>query len=438
MENLNVSPTRAPTPDRHRWKVLGIGVAANACFSAALAGVPSTAVAMRADYGLDNAALGLALGMLGLGVALSEVPWGMATDRLGDRRILLVGLGLSAAWLCGMALFCVPHGTTAPTLVALCVGLLLAGVFAGSVNGASGRAVMAWFAEGERGFAMSIRQTAVPLGGGLGALVLPGLAQHHGFRVVFGALALASLVTAVLTWRWLHEAPGAQGVAAASAERRGKSPLRSGVVWRLAAGIGLLCMPQVAVLSFTSVFLHDFAGLGVMAISVSLGCVQAGAMVSRVWSGRWTDRRGNRRGYMQACCWGAALLFGALGGLAALAQGHGSGGVTLSLLLLTLVIAGICVSAWHGVAFTELATLAGTQRAATALALGNTCAFAGFFIVPLLVPALQAGAGWPGVWWACVACALMAAIAFPSARRIPVTGRCEDRAFNPHEQGERT
>jgi len=438
METRTSSHPVPATPDRHRWKVLGIGVAANACFSATLAGIPSTAVAMRADYGLGNGELGIVLGMLGLGVALSEVPWGMATDRLGDRRILLVGLGLSAAWMAGMAALCVPGAGSGPTLLALCLALLIAGVFAGSVNGASGRAVMAWFAEGERGLAMSIRQTAVPLGGGLGALVLPGLAHHLGFAAVFGSLAIASLVTAAFTWRWLHEPQSLRASTGALREQHGRNPLRSGVVWQLALGIGLLCMPQVAVLSFTSVFLHDFAGLGVLAISVSLGCVQAGAMVSRVWSGRWTDRHGNRREYMRACCKGAALLFGVLGGLSVMVQTHGTGTFGLALLLLALVAAGVCVSAWHGVAFTELATLAGTQRAATALALGNTCAFAGFFLVPLCVPTLQAASGWSGVWWASALCALMAAIAFPSPRRISVSDRCKDRGFNPPEQGERT
>ena len=57
------------------------------------------------------------------------------------------------------------------------------------MNAASGRAVMAWFGPGERGLAMSIRQTAVPLGGLLGACVLPSLARQQGFSLVFGLLA---------------------------------------------------------------------------------------------------------------------------------------------------------------------------------------------------------------------------------------------------------
>ncbi len=38
----------------HRWKVLGVGVAANASFSAALASIPTTAVWMRSGYYLNS------------------------------------------------------------------------------------------------------------------------------------------------------------------------------------------------------------------------------------------------------------------------------------------------------------------------------------------------------------------------------------------------
>ena len=51
--------------------------------------------------------------------------------------------------------------------------LVLAGAVGASVNSASGRAVMHWFAPSERGLALGIRQTAIPLGGLIVALVLP-------------------------------------------------------------------------------------------------------------------------------------------------------------------------------------------------------------------------------------------------------------------------
>ncbi|RWA75023.1 MAG: MFS transporter [Mesorhizobium sp.] len=394
----------------HRWKVLGIGVAANAGFSATFSGIPATAVVMRQGYHLGNAELGLALGLLGLGVALSELPWGVLTDRWGDRRVLLTGLSATAAWLFIMALLVVPTKLAVPGVTLLSASLLVAGLLGGSVNGSSGRAIMGWFGEGERGFAMSIRQTAVPLGGGLGALVLPSLALALGFTAVFGLLAALSAISAFFAWRWLHEPP-TQGDARAAAATSGPAPLRNIEVWRISTAIGLLCFPQVAVLTFASVFLHDFAAMGTLVTSASLAVVQTGAMAMRVWSGRFTDHHGNRRPFLRFCSALSAVAFLALWLLAIAAAAQPA---LMAVLPVMVVLAGISVSAWHGVAYTELATLAGAGHVGTALSLANTLVFVGFCLVPIAIPWLLLVFAWPGVW---LAAAICAAIAWPTFLR---------------------
>ncbi|CAN7373068.1 MFS transporter [Caballeronia sp. LjRoot29] len=399
----------------HRWKVLGVGVAANVSFSAAVAGIPTTAVWLRADYHLSNAALGLALGAIGLGTALSELPWGVATDRWGDRPILLTGLTATAAALLSMMLFVVPSQAAVPGLVWLVLSMCLVGLIGGSVNGSSGRAVMRWFQEGERGLAMSIRQTAVPLGGGLGALVLPWLASTGGFRPVFGVLAVMCAVSGVLTWFWLHEPPEVPVVAHAGSNATSPlsaaaivSPLRDGMIWRVVAGIGILCVPQFAVLTFATVFLHDFGHVGIAGITATMVTVQLGAMIMRVASGRFTDKRGNRRGYLRGSTLVAVASFVMLG--AAVTFVHRMPEV---LLMGLIAFAGICVSAWHGVAYTELATLAGKDRAGTALGMVNTAVYFGLFLTPLCIPHLLAAGSWGVVWLATAVCALIAYPLFP-------------------------
>jgi MFS family permease len=449
--------------ESHRWKVLGVGFAANASFSAAFSGIPTTAVFLRSGYHLGNDGLGLVLGMLGLGIAVSELPWGLLTDRWGDRRVLLLGLLSTAAALTGLALFVVPSGAHVPSLTMLALGLLLVGLLGGSVNGSSGRAVMAWFREGQRGLAMSIRQTAVPAGGGLGALVLPALASRSGFASAYAVLALACAITALFAWRWLHEPPqaraereesavgaravglieplrpadgaGAPPVAAAQNQKplpaagtatprasaaagapAKVSPLRDVGIWRVALGAGALCMPQIAVITFGTVFLHDFGHAGVLAISVTMAVVQTGAAIARVWSGSWTDRRGNRRAYMRACSVLTALLFASLALATGLAGPHHAAATAMTAICaLMVVLGGVSASAWHGVAFTELATLAGTNRAGTALAIGNTCVFLTLFLTPLAIPPLLSVGSWPMVWAVSSACALLALPVFPRA-----------------------
>jgi MFS family permease len=398
-------------PCRHRWKVLAAGVAANAAFSVAFSGIPMTAVLMRTGYHLDNATLGLVLGLMGLGIAVSELPWGLLTDRWGDRPVLLAGLGSTAIALVAMALWAAPSAQHIPGLGWLCGGLLLVGLLGGSVNGASGRAVMTWFETGERGLAMSIRQTAVPLGGGIGALVLPFVALHFGFAALYGLLALLCALSAAMSWAWVHEPPVAPQ--AKAAERpgapKGSGPLRDARVWRIVAGIGILCAPQFAVLSFGTVFLHDFGHAGLATITATMVFVQVGAMVMRVWSGRWTDRKRNRPGYLRACSALSVLLFAGLSLLVLCAGTHAADSSALRMALVVLLAAsGVCVSAWHGVAYTELATLAGAARAGTALGMANTSVFLVCFVTPFSIPHLLALQGWPLVWLAASACALVA------------------------------
>ena len=399
--------------DAHRWKVLAVGVAANASFSAAANGMPTTAIWLRSGYHLSNTELGVALGAMGLGVALTELPWGMATDRWGDRPVLLTGLLGTMLALLALLLWITPADGSVPPLWALSAGLALVGVLGGSVNGASGRAVMRWFGAGERGFAMSIRQTAVPLGGGLGALILPSLASRHGFMPVFGALALVCGLSAFLTWRWMHE-PHFSAEAATAPQNASKrllqgkpgSPLKNRRVWRMVAAIGLLCVPQFAVLSYATVFLHDDGHLGLAEITAVMVALQAGAMIMRIWSGRHTDRRANRPAYLRGSALVALAAFMLLG-LAAACDAPGW------LLMADVVAAGIAVSAWHGVAYTELATEAGGASAGTALGMANTAVYVGLFLTPVTLPHVLAASSWAVVWWLAGLVALAARPLFP-------------------------
>ena len=384
-----------------------------------------TAVLMRSGYHLDNESLGLVLGLMGLGIAISELPWGLLTDRWGDRPVLLLGLASTALALIVMALVAAPTPGHVPGLGWLGAGLLLVGLLGGSVNGASGRAVMIWFADGERGLAMSIRQTAVPLGGGLGALLLPMVALHAGFAALYALLAALCALGALPAWAWVHEPPGrsqgeyrsrgrrfsneprAQPAAQAAATAPRQGPLRDPQVWRIVAGIGILCAPQFAVLSFGTVFLHDFGHAGLAAITATMVAVQVGAIAMRVWSGRWTDRRRNRPAYLRACSAIGVLLFAGLG-VASLAKLGADSPAGQALLMLLMAASGICISAWHGVAYTELAVRAGAARAGTALGMANTSVFAVCFFTPLAIPHLQGLQGWPLVWFAASGCALLA------------------------------
>ena len=116
-----------------------------------------------------------------LGVLAGLRPSGLATDVLGERVVVVVGLLGAAVALLGVALVD-DYGAFLALLVA-------AGAFGTSVNAATGRAVMTWFQPQERGLALGIRQTAIPIAGVAAAVLLPPLAAAEGVSSAFVALS---------------------------------------------------------------------------------------------------------------------------------------------------------------------------------------------------------------------------------------------------------
>ncbi|MEW9550208.1 MFS transporter [Nonomuraea sp. NPDC050783] len=399
---------------RHRWVVLAVGVGAQGSFAAMFSGIPVTGIAMRTGYHLSTGALGAVLACLGLGVAVSDIAWGLLTDRFGDRRVLLIGLTSTGVLMAVMATAVTPADGAGA--VALGAGLLLAGALGGSVNGASGRAIMTWFAEGERGLAMSVRQTAIPAGGAVGVALLPWLAGTYGFRAAYSVPATMCLLAAAATWRWLHEPPAAPGPARDGGPRAGRSPLLRWDVWRLALAGALLTVPQFAVLSFTAIFLHDVKGEGAALAGATVLIAQVGGGVARIWTGRRTDRGGDRRGYLR----GIGVLSGvAMAGAAVLT------GAPTPVTVAALAVAGLLANSWHGVAYTEIAAMSGASRAGTALGLLGTTLFGAGFLTPLLVPVVLAASNWETVY-ALAAAASLLAVPLAPGRRTPAAPRPEE------------
>ena len=402
-----------------RWLVLGIGIAAQAAFSAAFQGLPAVGNQLRTSYSLSLEQLGFALAAIYLGIVVSEVIWGILTDYIGERVVLVVGLLGTASVLLILSIFSGRLGTGSSAEILLAVGFLFLGILGGSVNGSSGRAVMAWFRVGERGLAMSLRQTAVPVGGAIGAAVLPLLAGR-GFSIVFGFIAGLCMLTALAALLWLTPPPEAEEKAspALTASKASKqevakklpdSPLRHWTVWRIALASGLLTIPQFAAITFVPAFLHDDRHLGAVAVSIVLVTIQLGGASLRVITGIWSDRLGQRRPLIRLINW---ITVGVLCVAAAFAEGP------IGVAIVALILGGIFASSWHGITYTEIAEVAGASRSGTALGLENTTVFLGAFITPIAGPAIVHASSWPILWATVAGATAISLFLLPKGTRL--------------------
>ena len=173
-----------------RWSMLVIALAATLCANVFINGAAFLIPTLHSERGLDLAQAGLLSSMPSFGMVVTLIAWGYIVDRVGERFVLALGSALTAAAAFAAA--------SAQSLIAVGAFLLLGGMAAASSNSASGRLVVGWFPPQQRGLVMGIRQTAQPLGVGLGALVIPRLAESHGVSVALMFPALVCAASAVV------------------------------------------------------------------------------------------------------------------------------------------------------------------------------------------------------------------------------------------------
>jgi sugar phosphate permease len=353
--------------------VLAAGTAAQSSFSAVLLGLPVLAPTLRAELDLSVSQVGIVFGSVWVGPVLTLLPWGVAADRVGERAVLAAGLALMGAFVGATALV--------SNAVGLVVLLAVASAAGASVNAASGRAVMSWFGRDERGLALGVRQSALPIGGFLSAVALPPIARAGGLDASFlflGALCLlASAVGALI----LRDAPGDEG----SATTQARAILHDRRLWILSAGGALYVTTQVSLTGFVVLFLHDRRGLSTGAAAAVLATAQAVAIALRIGAGRWSDRARARVRPLR-------LLGYAIAAAVALSAALVS--APLVVLLPSLVVSAALAMSWNGLAFTGAAELAGRARSGTALGFQQTSLSIAGTVAPIAFAAVVEAASW--------------------------------------------
>jgi sugar phosphate permease len=357
---------------QYRWTILALGTGAQTAYSAVFLGIPVLAPALQREYDLDLTEVGLAIAAANAGSVFTLLAWGLLADRVGERVVLAAGLtGCGAGLL--VAAF-------APAFAVLVVALTLGGAAGASVNAASGRAVMSWFGREERGFALGIRQTALPIGGLLAALFLPPIEAAGGVRAGLIALAAGCLLAAVAGASGLREAPHEEGEVTAIGH-----PVRDRRMWQLSVGSALVLAAQISILSFLILFLHGERGLSTAAAAGVFAVIQALGAGARIVVGRWSDEIRARI---------APLRKLAVGLTATLAAAAALLSAPIPVLIPVFVAAGALSLSWNGLSFTAAAELAGRRRAGAALGFQQTALAITSAIAPPAFAAVVEAGSW--------------------------------------------
>ena len=240
-------------------------------------GIPTLAGFFKRDLGLSASGAGLLVSAYFLGKILGSYAAGIAADRLGERRVLVLG-GTAAAAFVALA-------AAAGPLALVFALLLLAGVAGAAGTPAGGRLVLVAFPAERRGLALGIRQTGIPLGGIVAAAVLPSIAAAAGWRwslVAAAGLALVGLVPLALTRIDRVAEPLLENVERPRGQDRN--------VYLLTLWACLIVSGQYALIVFLALDLHETASLSLAAGALLLALANATGIVGRVAWGAASDR----------------------------------------------------------------------------------------------------------------------------------------------------
>jgi ACS family hexuronate transporter-like MFS transporter len=367
-----------------RWRMLALMTGSQVGGAIVQQGLGSLAPVLLVTFALSKAQLGTVFTALSIGSALFTTLAGVIVDRYGERVVTLWG-----GVLLGATLLAASAVASYPWLVAC---IFLFGISYAAQTPAGGRAVLAWF-DRDRGLAMSIRQTGVPLGGAIGGLVLPFLALHYNYRVALAVGGVLGATAAIVAARYYVDPPRK------ATSVRGLGDVVRGMM-RLVRSprtilFTLACMVLVSGQTIMNAFfaitaiadVHVSAALAAGAFAFAQICAVAGRVV---W-GKLSDTlfRGDRAlpiatigAILTACAWTIA---------------HIAPGAVVELFIVGGLL-GFSASSWNGVMATAMAEIGGPEYAGSVLGVALTFIFAAAGAAPLIFGSLADAHTLPLAW----------------------------------------
>lgn len=279
-----------------RWRILALLFAARVGAGLQFQTLGATGADLSDAFTLDNAQIGLMIGLFMAPGLVLAFPAGFSGRFLSDR--VLVGLGLGALALGGAlsAMAVTPFGIGIGRVLSG-AGFVIAGLYFTKM-------VADWFDGREMATAMSVLVMSWPFGIAMGQIGHSWLVESFGWRVPFACSAIYCALAglAVLT---LYRAPGdlSAGVAAGM---RGLLPREWALVGLAGIAWGVFNAGYVVYLSFGPRLL-EAQGMGTLAAASVISVGSWVMILSGAACGQLVDRFGRREAVLTLCMASAVL-----------------------------------------------------------------------------------------------------------------------------------
>jgi len=442
---------------RYRFVVLGVVWTSYLIVYLSRLSIGPLSPFLKDAFDLSNAQIGSLMSATAVTYAPAMIVAGLLVDRVGVRRILVVGAAL--AGICVGLLFLAP---SYPVLLAL---LTLSGFGCGCIYPSAVKAIMLWFPPRERATALGLNQSAINVSGIAGAALLPAVALSLGWEYGFlfvGAVAVLIAVGCALLYRdparpacieegayarlsaeeseeesnAVEMAADAAEVGDATAGRAGWRQIgqlfRTRDIWFLCATGLMLGVVEFSVLAHLVLYLKEsLAYTAVAAGGLLAFCDGAGAF-GKPGSGLISDRLfgGRRKPVFLGMCVAATavcVVFVFLGGSAGWA------------IYPCLLVFGVAAIGWGGLYGTMAGEIAGTHLAGLAAGLCSAIVNVGVIAGPPLFGLLVDRTGsYTTPWILMAACGGLAVVTLSlvrEPRRLKQASDAAPRTAKPQVSG---
>ncbi len=343
--------------DSFRWAILALVSVSHVIGASAQYGINTLAPFYQDELGLSRAQVGLFFSAFYLAMTGASFAAGWLADRLGVRNTTLQGH--LAVGVCTVA------ASFAPSFAWAFLCFFLCGLGYAYLNPASTKGVMAWFYRDERATAMGIKQTGVPAGGFVTALLAPPLVLVVGWRGAFVALGVVNFFFGfVFSYLWRDPLNGAgSGATEKKPQSQIEAPLNVWGFLPASFGTGIFLIGQMSLITYVPLYLKESMGFAPYWASQALAIAQGGAMIGRVGWGVASDRIfGGRRKIVLIIIGLLSIVL--MTGLSLMTKES-----SIPLLLTLVFLSGLCIVGYQGVSYALIGELAGTTRTGVAMGL---------------------------------------------------------------------
>jgi len=344
--------------------------------------VPPIMPILIVELGLSVSSAGLLMSVFAVTGLILALPASLVYQKAGAR---VTGLLVGGSILLGATLGALSH-----SLGALLASRAIEGIGTTFMAVLAPAVIAQWFTARQRGTAMGIWATWVPVGSVSMLLLAPRLAQASSWRAVWWLGAVYALAVTLLYLAFVRPNPASTAAPAGPAPAPAVTStqvLRNRTIWLLAAAFATFSWMMTGLNTYLPTFLATQRGVPLASAGLLSSIVVSITILSAPVGGVLSDKIGSRKKpYLVA--FAAAMLLVPFVGI-----------LNLAGVIVLLVLLGLAVGVIPTNLFAAAIEAAGDRRqGGTAMAVIMVGQMAGVLLGPLVVGTLAQTVGWPAAF----------------------------------------